>query len=79
MRPLSASTRINEKAYMTADVIDGYVAPFGLGAIRVKKASINTLRNVLANGYPVIALQWLKKVGETPHFRVITGFDDGTR
>ncbi|WP_045233519.1 C39 family peptidase [Deinococcus pimensis] len=62
--------------YMKADVIDPYLRPFGLRATRFKNGSAEHLRRLVAQGVPVIVLQWLDRVGGIPHFRVVRGYDD---
>ncbi|PYE54439.1 C39 family peptidase [Deinococcus yavapaiensis] len=62
--------------YMTADVIDPFLKPYGLRATRFKRGEIEHIRLLVAQGIPVIVLQWLDRVGGIPHFRVVRGYDD---
>ncbi|MBB6097778.1 ABC-type bacteriocin/lantibiotic exporter with double-glycine peptidase domain [Deinobacterium chartae] len=62
--------------YMTADVIDPYLRPYGLRATRFKGGRLEDLKKLVSAGIPVLVLQWLDRVGGTPHFRVVRGYDD---
>lgn len=76
LETISAQTRPSPTSYMRSDVIAPFARQFGLDATRVKQANVNTVRSLIANGYPVIVLQWLREVGKVPHFRVVWAFDD---
>lgn len=65
--------------YMTSGVIDPFLKPLGLRATRFHSGQLSHLKSLLSAGYPVIVLQWMNQVGAAPHFRVVRGFDDGTR
>lgn len=64
--------------YMTAGVIDPYLRPLGLRATRFRGGTPEHLRRLIAQGVPVIVLQWLDRVGGIPHFRVVRGYDDAS-
>lgn len=76
---VSAATRPNDRAYMTAAAIPPLAAQYGLEARLYRNGRVDVIRALLLQGVPVIALTWLQQVGKIPHWRVITGFDDGTR
>ena len=64
--------------YMTAGVIDPFLRPFGLRATRFRGGNPEHLRRLVAQGVPVLVLQWLDRVGGIPHFRIVRGYDDAT-
>lgn len=74
---VSRATRATPTSYMRSEAIAPFVRRYGLDATRVRHANINTVRWLLAAGYPVIVLQWLRQPGQIPHFRVVRAFDDG--
>jgi hypothetical protein len=53
------------------------MARYGLQARRFVGGRRAHLRSLVALGVPVIVLQWLGPGSTVPHFRVVTGFDDG--
>ena len=65
--------------YMQAEVIDPFLKPLGLRATRFRSGQLAHLRSLISAGYPVLVLQWMNQVGAAAHFRVVRGFDDGTR
>lgn len=62
--------------YMTSDVIDPYLKRYGLRATRFRGGQAEHVRLLVAQGVPVMVLQWLDRIGGIPHFRVVRGYDD---
>ncbi|GGJ33709.1 C39 family peptidase [Deinococcus roseus] len=73
---ISQSLKACPTCYMRADVIDPYVKTFGLRAQRFQNGALGHLKVLVRGGFPVMVLQYLKKPGEVPHFRIVTGFDE---
>ena len=68
---------------MMADVIDGFVRPYGLRATRFSGGDLEHIKRTIDLGIPVLVLQWLRGsgtgknfVGEIPHFRTVRGYDN---
>ena len=68
---------------MMADVIDGFVRPYGLRATRFTGGDLEHIKRTIDLGIPVLVLQWLRGsgtgknfVGEIPHFRTVRGYDN---
>ncbi|GEM48893.1 C39 family peptidase [Deinococcus cellulosilyticus] len=76
---ISQTLKACPRCYMRADVIDPYVKPFGLRAQRFQNGAAGHIKVLVKAGYPVLVLQYLNKPGEVPHFRIVTGFDDGQK
>ncbi|WP_168733546.1 C39 family peptidase [Deinococcus sp. Arct2-2] len=74
---VAAVAKATPTGYMTADAIGRYVTRYGLEARRFVGGRRTHLRALVALGVPVIVLQWLGPRSTIPHFRVVTGFDDG--
>jgi ABC-type bacteriocin/lantibiotic exporter with double-glycine peptidase domain len=74
---VAAVAKATPRGYMTAEAIERYVARYGLQARRFVGGRRAHLRSLVALGVPVIVLQWLGPGSTVPHFRVVTGFDDG--
>lgn len=73
---IGAHTKVNPRAYMLSSVIDPFLQPFGLRATRFRNGNVNHVRQLVGNGVPVLAIQWLDERSQIPHFRVVRGFDD---
>lgn len=78
---VSAHTRVNSRAYMSAQAIVEYVPRFGLKARLFAGGTVNTVRQAVANGLPLIVLQDVQTTNGkvVPHWRVPVGFDDRTQ
>lgn len=73
---ISAQTKVNPRAYMLSSVIDPFLRQFGLQATRFRNGNVNHVRQLVGNGVPVLAIQWLDERSTIPHFRIVRGFDD---
>lgn len=73
---ISLATKPTPSSYMQVGQIGRYVAPFGLEASTFSGGQVGHVTSLLRLGVPVIALQFLRGVGDIPHFRVVSGFDD---
>ena len=74
---VAKATKREPRGYMTAQAIQQYVARYGLDARRFILGQRRHLQALLRLGVPIIVLQWVDRNAAVPHFRVVTGFDDG--
>jgi hypothetical protein len=62
---------------MPATGVDPWVnAKFGLRAIVRTNGSVESVKRLVANGFPVIVTQWLEDGSRIAHYRVVRGYDD---
>jgi len=73
---ISLATKPTPSSYMQVNQIGRYLAPFGLEASTFSGGQVTHVTRLIRLGVPVIALQFLRGVGDIPHFRVVSGFDD---
>jgi len=73
---ISLATKPTPTSYMQVSQIGRYLAPFGLEASTFSGGQVQHVTSLIRLGVPVIALQFLRGVGDIPHFRVVSGFDD---
>ena len=78
-RELAKILKAKPTGYMTADVIDPFLRPYGLRAQRYKEGDIWHIKRLIDQGIPVIVLQYLDRVGGIPHFRTVRGYDDAAQ
>lgn len=76
---ISRAVKASPSHYMTVGAIAQYVQPLGLASAQFSGGDINHVRQLIAIGVPVIALQYYRELGRLPHFRVVSGFDDARR
>lgn len=76
---ISRATKPSPSHYMQTAAISQYVQPLGFASTQFSGGNINHVRQLIALGVPVIALQYYRELGRLPHFRVVTGFDDRSR
>lgn len=78
---MSRLTRRTERSYMTAQAILDVAPTFGLEAQLYSGGSIQTIRQAIRVGLPLIALQNQPLAsGQTvAHWRVVIGYDDASR
>lgn len=76
---ISPQVRPSPTAYMPVSTIAPFAAQYGLHTTIARRATINTVRALLAGGLPVLLLTDLTTPGEVPHWRVATGFQDAAR
>ena len=56
--------------------VPGYVHGLGMDSIMGVGGSLGIVKALVANGFPVIAAQWVSAGDHTAHYREIEGFDD---
>ncbi len=66
------STSVGDKM---AGNITGYTnRPIGYGAFKAHLPNVNSLVNLIDNGFPIVVLQWFNTEYTSGHFRVVIGY-----
>lgn len=80
MADVSRQTRPTDRSYMTAQAIVNYAPRVGMQARLFTGGNLNTVRNAIRAGLPIIALQsHITDTGTViPHWRVLVGYNDAT-
>ncbi len=69
----------NQDRNVRADEIADYLQSVGLGAWLRVNGDMELVRQLVANGIPVVVEQWLERPDDelTGHFRLVRGYDNG--
>lgn len=62
--------------YMATNVIEPYLNSVGLDTTYYQQGQLDHLKRLVANGIPVIVLQYLDRPGGIVHYRTVRGYDD---
>lgn len=81
LQDISRLTRVNDRAYMTAQAILNFAPQVGMQARLYTGGHLDTVRAAIKRGIPLIALQsHIPQVGQViPHWRVVVGYSDAER
>lgn len=79
MRPYQHPEGDNDDKTIFPEEFVTWVEKFGLKAIYRPNGSLQLIKLFLANGIPVVTKTWLRPDEDIGHFRIIRGFDEGTK
>lgn len=79
LRPFQQIQGRGDDKSVTLDELAGYASGYGLIAYHRPGGDVNKLKLYLANGIPVLVVDWLDKDGGFGHYRIIKGFDEASQ
>jgi len=79
MRPYQVASGDNDdKTIFTYEFVD-WAERYGLEAVERKNGDIELLKRFTTNGIPVVVKTWLHPGEDIGHFRIVRGFDEGSK